>query len=249
MAWFLAEVERFLERAIEAPTRRLFRARLQPVELARALGRAMAAESQVGAHGLQVPNHYRVALHPDDFHRFAAWREALEDELVAYVEQRARDRDWHIPGRARVEVLADAAVPGGRPVVIATTIDAPPASADGERQGGSRVADGTAVMEQAVAPPARAPVALLDLPDGGSVALARTVVRLGRALDNHVAIEHESVSRHHAEIRRAGTEYTLVDLGSTNGTRVEGELVQRRVLRSGETIHVGAVPLRFSIRG
>jgi hypothetical protein len=248
MASFLAEVERFLERALEAPTRRLFRARLQPVELARSLGRAMAAESQVGASGLQVPNHYQIGLHPDDFRTFASWREGLEDELSAYVEQRVQERGWHVPGRARVALLPDPTAPRGRPVVVATTTDVFPDSVSRPRQDDAGSLDGTAVMQRPVAPASRAPIALLDLPDGGSVALARSVVRLGRALDNDVAIEHETVSRHHAEIRRAGGEYTLVDLGSTNGTRVEGELVQRRALRSGETIHVGAVPLRFCIR-
>jgi hypothetical protein len=249
MASFLAEVERFLERALEAPTRRLFRARLQPVELARSLGRAMAAESQVGPNGLQVPNHYQIGLHPDDFRTFASWREALEDELSSYVEQRVQERGWHVPGRPRVALLPDPTAPRGRPVVVATTTDVSPDSAVRPGQDGAVSPDGTAVMQRPVAPASRAPIALLDLPDGGSVALARSVVRLGRALDNDVAIEHESVSRHHAEIRRAGGEYTLVDLGSTNGSRVEGELVRRRALRSGETIHVGAVPLRFSIRG
>jgi hypothetical protein len=253
MASFLANLERFLERALEAPTRRLFRTRLQPVELARALGRAMAAESQVGPGGLQVPNRYRIGLHPADHRAFLAWRGALEAELAGYVEQTAQARGWRVPGRPRVEVYEAPAAPRGRPLVESTTADE--AASDGDRtlREPPLVADGTAVLERTAVAPARttqrAPLAVLDLPDGGSVALAQRVVRLGRALDNDVAIEHDSVSRYHAEIRRAGGQYVLVDLGSTNGTRVEGQAIRERALRSGETIHLGAVPLRFMLRG
>ena len=242
MGSFLGEVERFLERAVETPARRIFRTRLQPVELARALSRAMEGESQVGPLGLQVPNRYRIALHPDDFQALLSRRGGLEEELAAYVEQRSQARGWHCPGRPRIELHADRTAPRGRPLVESAT-------EDGAREPRSEVVaeapatDRTAILERPPVPPASAPWLLL--PDGGTIRLTHSVLRLGRAADNDVAIEHESVSRHHAQIRRVGDRYLVVDLGSTNGTRVEGQLVQQHTLQSGETLHVGAVPLRF----
>jgi hypothetical protein len=246
MSWFLGDVERFLERAVETPARRLLRSRLQPVELARALGRAMSAESQVGPLGLQVPNRYRIVLHPDDFAEFESWRGALENELAAYVAQRSQARGWRCPGRPHVVLDADPAAPRGRPLIETATEDAAPDALDSPglaAAAGVPATDRTAVL---VRPAARTrPEAWLELPDGGTVRLTHPRLRLGRAADNDLVIEHESVSRHHAEVRRVDDQYVLVDLASTNGTRVEGEIVQQRPLRSRETVHIGAVPLRF----
>src|SRR5919206_1735511 len=107
MAAFLRQIERLLERAFEVPSQRLFRTRLQPVELARAVGRTMAAEAQVGPSGLEVPNDYLVELHPGDFQRFASARTGLERDLGAYVLQQAQRRGWRCPGWPEV-ALAEA---------------------------------------------------------------------------------------------------------------------------------------------
>ena len=152
MAAFLSEVERFLERVFEAPAR-LFRTRLQPVELARAVARAMEADSQVGASGLQVPNHYVVELHPDDFRGFANWRSALERDLATYVRQRAADRGWHCPGGPRVEVRPAAAAPRGRARVVTDTVDDPLPS----RAGSSSTVLGPALEKTGVLAPLPAP--------------------------------------------------------------------------------------------
>src|SRR5438067_1296560 len=103
MAPLLEQVERWLERVFEAPGRRLFRPRLQPVELSRAVGRAMEANSLVGAGGLIVPNTYRVLLHPADFDALASWRPTLERDLAGFVQQRAQARGWTCSGQPRVQ--------------------------------------------------------------------------------------------------------------------------------------------------
>ena len=253
MTPFLGNVERLLERAFEAPARGLFRTRLQPVELARAVGRAMVADSEVGPNALQVPNHYVVELHPDEFRRFVTWREALERDLARYVLQQVQRRGWHCTGWPKVEVRPADTTRPGRVRVATSTVDRPE-SAQSE-MGASHTAspEGTAVL----APPASsrrpashpAPRLWVDLADGRGVELAAPTVRVGRALDNDVVLDHESVSRYHAELRRHGDQVTIVDLGSTNGTRVAGRPVQARILHGGETIHVGAVPIRFRVSG
>ena len=65
----------------------------------------------------------------------------------------------------------------------------------------------------------------------------------------HGAVRDEAdlptVSRHHAEVRRTGDGFEVVDLGSRNGTKVNGLGVTRQHLADGDDLLVGAVPLRF----
>src|SRR3954468_1928861 len=114
MTEILGQIERLLERAFEGPSQRLFRTRLQPVELARALGRAMAAEAQVEPGGLLIPNQYLIELHPNDFRRYASNRAALERDLAAHVLQQAQRRGWRCPGWPEVELVAADGVAAGR---------------------------------------------------------------------------------------------------------------------------------------
>ncbi len=249
MTALLGQVERLLERAFEAPARLLFRTRLQPVEVARAVGRAMAADSQVGPEGLQVPNQYQIGLHPDDFRRFESWREALEHDLAAYVVQQVQRRGWRCPGWPEVAVEADAAVARGRPRITTNTVEPrlAPAGQPGPAAPGALGA--TAVVQPVAVGPRPAPRASgrawLELDDGRIVDLAAPLLRIGRARDNDLALDHDSVSRYHAQVRRVAGAVLIADLGSTNGTRVNGESVGEQRLLPGDLIHVGAVPARF----
>jgi ABC-type multidrug transport system ATPase subunit/pSer/pThr/pTyr-binding forkhead associated (FHA) protein len=78
------------------------------------------------------------------------------------------------------------------------------------------------------------------------VELDRPVTRVGRDPSNDVPLQHPTVSNFHAEIRRQNGELTLVDKASTNGTFVNGQRVQRHVLKAGDRISVGAVQLVFN---
>jgi pSer/pThr/pTyr-binding forkhead associated (FHA) protein len=60
-----------------------------------------------------------------------------------------------------------------------------------------------------------------------------------------VALNDQNVSRRHAEIRRSGSDVVVADLGSTNGTKVNGARVTERVLEDGDDITVGTTTLRF----
>jgi pSer/pThr/pTyr-binding forkhead associated (FHA) protein len=91
--------------------------------------------------------------------------------------------------------------------------------------------------------------AWVELHDGSRIELGGGPLRIGRARANDLVLDHESVSRHHAELRRDRGGVVIADLGSTNGTRVDGQAVREQVLTPGATIHIGAVPLRFRVAG
>lgn len=70
-------------------------------------------------------------------------------------------------------------------------------------------------------------------------------ITIGRAAENIVQIDDVSVSGRHAELRLIGDDYHLRDLGSTNGTRVNGTPVTERIVRRGDRLRFGAIETRF----
>jgi hypothetical protein len=250
MAGLIDQVERLLERVLETPGRRLFRTRLEPVELARAIGRAMEASGLVGADGLLVPNSYRVELHPADFEPFAPWLHGLEQDLARFVGQRATGRGWVCAGKPLVQVVSVPTATRGRAHVVAVPVDASDSGSAAQADAASAL-ERTAVFSPSPAPaaataPARS-AGWLELHNGRRVRLQSTITRLGRAPDNDVVLSDPSVSRYHAQIKAIGGDYRLVDLGSHNGTRVGTVPVGEQALHSGETIYLGALPMRFFI--
>jgi DNA-binding NtrC family response regulator len=88
---------------------------------------------------------------------------------------------------------------------------------------------------------------LLDTERAGTVfPLSGEVLRIGKAPENDVVIDHPTVSRHHLVVRRHGDRFLVQDLDSTNGTFLDGAQVREAYLRPGALLEVGDVRLRFS---
>jgi pSer/pThr/pTyr-binding forkhead associated (FHA) protein len=88
-------------------------------------------------------------------------------------------------------------------------------------------------------------VGSLVLPDGRRVSLSDAATSLGRNSDCTVSLADPRASRRHAEIRPTGDGFLLVDLGSMNGTLVNGVAVRERLLHDGDEIALGATVMRF----
>ena len=90
--------------------------------------------------------------------------------------------------------------------------------------------------------------AALVLSDGRRISLGTKTVKIGRLPDCDVVLTDANVSRHHAEIRKSddgGGGYVVVDLGSTNGTKVNGVPVRTQRLQHGDEVAVGAARMRY----
>lgn len=232
MGW-LGKVERLVEEAIEGGFGRLLRPVLQPVLLARALEQAMQNGCQVGPRGLEAPNHYRLLVNPADFARLQGYQRRLEQDLAAHLWGVAAERGLHPGGLILVQISPDRRVAPARVRVLAERAD--PAGAED--------ASLLPLLEQtrplSVAAPGRAARAMLESAAGQRFALAGPLTRLGRALDNDLVISDLRVSRYHAQIRQEAGVLTVHDLGSTNGTFVDGERVTSAPLRAGAELSLG----------
>ena len=90
------------------------------------------------------------------------------------------------------------------------------------------------------------PKLLVSLPSGEAThELGEDVVTVGRLPDNSLQIDDASVSSHHAQLTLNGTDYVLQDLGSTNGTLVNGQPVRRVALTDGTNVTLGRTSLVF----
>jgi pSer/pThr/pTyr-binding forkhead associated (FHA) protein len=139
----------------------------------------------------------------------------------------------------KVELNADAGVPRHGIQVVAETLSAAPA----DDLGGH-----TQIFQPQAASPASQSRTRLLLAAGGSthvIPLESTQLTIGRGLNNDVILEDTRVSRHHAQLRYRARRFWLSDLGSTNGTFINGEQVAEQALRDGDTISLGGLELVF----
>ncbi|HEX4897390.1 MAG TPA: DUF3662 and FHA domain-containing protein [Candidatus Limnocylindrales bacterium] len=237
----LSAVERFFERLFERPSARLFRARLHPVQVLRAVERAMERERRVEAGRTIVPDRFTVRLHPADLAGLAP-ADGLPVELASGALAFARRHGYALVGRPRVAVIADRAGHAGEAHVEARFSD--PASGPdlGEMEA---AANRTRVF---VVPPAHGPRATLAV-DEPNRAPRRVVadggtLTIGRAETNGLVLADARASRHHARLVARDGLLILTDLESTNGTRVNGDPVRELPVGAGDEIRIGDTVIR-----
>lgn len=83
---------------------------------------------------------------------------------------------------------------------------------------------------------------------GGTFVIEQRVTVIGRSSECDLQLDDANASRRHAEVRRIGDGYSLVDLGSTNGTEVNGQRIQETALMNGDVISVGTTRITFERR-
>ena len=121
---------------------------------------------------------------------------------------------------------------------------APPARAYGALEGVS----GTQVISAADAQEAGLRQETMTLVVGSTrTRLTKRVSTIGRSRECDVVVPDSNASRVHAEVRHIGLDYFLVDMGSTNGTEVNGQVVRRHALADGDAIVVGTTPIQVEL--
>ena len=248
----LRDFEKRLEGAVEGFFARTFRSGLQPIELAKAVQRYAGNYQQVGVDGVFIPNVYRFDLSSEDHERFSGFEQSLKAELAGVVKRTAADRGWRLQGPVRIELRAGESVTVGtyelRGKVEAST-DAPAsASVPGAGAASARARVDDPAKTSVLARPERTSSAALIIDGGRRVPLSDDAT-IGRLPECDVTLDDPSVSRRHARIRRSGTTWSIEDLGSTNGVKVNGSRVGESDLADGDRLHLGSVALQFSVGG
>jgi hypothetical protein len=215
----LQQFEERLERLVEGTLAKPFRSNLQPVEIGRRLTREMDLHRRVGVRGLIAPNAFAVTLAPADVERFSNFIDALSRELSDAAREHAKNEGYLFVGPVEVEIFEGSTLKPGRFTVEAEVRED---------------ADGGFLAE-------------LVLTDGRRVQIGSEPLVIGRLPECGVVLADSNVSRRHAELRRSGDTVVLTDLGSTNGTRVNGAPVRERVLVSGDEVSVGSTRLIFEM--
>jgi hypothetical protein len=217
----LASFERLLESLVERSLVAPFRGPIHPREIARRLDRAMEAGAVLEVERHLAPNEYQVRLNPTDFEPLGSARATLEGELARYVARCAADRGYTFLALPTVRLAAD-------PSVAARTIEL-----------SGRIREVAAPPES---PASSAAPSEWELEIAGrAVPLAHGTHRLGRAPDCDVVLPSPHVSRYHAELIVDAGGPRLRDLGSTNGTTVDGQPASGEPLRHGAQLSFGGI--------
>ena len=231
----IARVERFIERLVERPSARLFRTRLQPEQILRRIERAMDAGRGADGQRSLVPDRFTVRLHPQDLMTLLP-AEAVASELASGALTYARAHSYALRGRPQVTLAPDPALRQGEAEVDAEVSPTAESSTDGVGTGDT----GTRVFE---VPIVTAPSIVIEVREPGRgarrVAVSGAPMRIGRAPECELVLKDSRVSRRHARLHARNGVLVLTDLGSTNGTRVNGNRVTELVLGAGDRIQIG----------
>lgn len=223
---FLDRFEKGVERAMQGTFSRLFRSEVKPVELASALRRELDDRAvAVDRTRTVVPNEFTIELGASDSGQFEQWgAETLADELAAKVTEHATNHHYAFVGPVSVTFIeADGLATGQFSVKSAT-------------------ARGNIAPASSTNPSSRHP--LIDI-DGQRYLLTGPVTIIGRGSEADIIVEDPGVSRRHLEIRVTPQGTIATDLGSTNGTYVEGHQVPAATLVDGNTVTVGRTRIMF----
>lgn len=217
----LRNFEDRLERLVEGMFARAFKSGLQPVEIGRRLVREVDAHRALDVRGRTIaPNRFTVHLATEDAERFAQIDASLQAELATIVRQHAQEQEILFLGRVAIDFLTEP-----EQVVGMFRIDS---------EFDDRVTEGS-------------PPAYLLLSDNTQVALPNAVATLGRLPESTLVLSDPNASRRHAELHPDGDTYALVDLGSTNGSRVNGRRVDRQLLSDGDRLTFGTITVTFHL--
>lgn len=203
---------------VEGTVARIFRGRIRPVEIGRRLKRSADDNRTVDVGGRTlVPNHFVVSLSADDHESFLGIESTLCRDLADLVRDYAAEEGYTFMGPVGVEIRTDESQRSG-------TCSVSPRLREGDGGAGA----GSVVLAS-----------------GERILLGGSPMVIGRLPECEIQLLDANVSRQHAEIRPVGTGFVIIDLGSTNGVRVNGVKQQQVPLRDRDTVNIGAAELTF----
>lgn len=214
----LDNFEKGLERAVNSAFAKTFRSGLQPVEITSALKREIDTKAAVVSRDrVLVPNNFTVRMSPADHDRMASLGPALIDELVDLVQRHAASQHFQFAGGITIGLRADEGLSVGMVQV-----------------------DSQNVKGQVAWTP------VLDV-DGKRYPILKGRTVIGRGSEADVTLDDSGASRRHAEVQWDGSRARVRDLGSTNGTQLNGAAVKDSILEPDSVITIGRSRIVFRV--
>jgi FHA domain-containing protein len=260
----LQRFERRLEGMVGLAFARVFKGKVHPAEIAHALQReATEQRSVLGGGRVLAPNVYVVTLGPVDFDNLSEWSQQLAGELADMVAEHIESEGYQTFGDVEVRLERDQELRTGvfdvashvgdsaHPPHPGSAVGAPPASTGmpplpplpslrgaPATEHASDTGEGAPVVGHPGRRPGLSHVLVVDGPGTRHVLEPGSNV-LGRGTDADIRLPDTGVSRKHADVQLEGGTVTVEDLGSTNGTLVNGRRVGRQDLADGDVIRIG----------
>jgi len=218
MVDLLRRVEEALERVIDGGLARLSGVSVHPLEIARRLENRMRDGKLIGTEVPYVPNRYVARLHDGDLEALGGVVADVADQIARSLEEHAAEQGWAFGGGIEVLIEGGGAKKGR--IEVEHSFDESP-------------------------PPAR--LVMVEGEPAGAVYEIGQRATIGRDPDCEAVVLDPAASRRHATLEWTYTGYLLRDLGSRNGTWVNGEPVQQTTLSGGDVVQVGSAQLRVEI--
>ncbi|MDJ1371249.1 FhaA domain-containing protein [Gulosibacter molinativorax] len=214
----LDKFERGLERTFNGAFAKTFRSGLQPVEIVSALKREMDTKTTIiSRNRILVPNRFHVIVSPTDYDRLASMGDTLQSSLMQEVESHAASHRYQFPGGLSIKLMQDDSLGMGQLSIESRSVE-------------GRV-NWTPVLEV----------------NGMRYPLHQGSNVIGRGSDAQITIDDGGASRRHAEVVWDGQRAGVRDLGSTNGTKLNGRRVAQAALEPDSLIEIGRTQLTFRI--
>jgi hypothetical protein len=248
----LRNLEAKLGGIVEGAFGRAFKTSVQPVELAHKLAKEMEENQMVSVSRVYVPNHYRVFLSPSDREQFSSYEPALRKELSDYLLEHARQERLALTSRPQIEFHTDDRLELGEFGIQAQLLGGPEEDEELAEPGPSAGDFGHTMVyspdrEARPLEPALDRSQALLVAEGRRNVLSGDRVVVGRSRESDVVLSDANVSRRHIELRRGERGWAAVDLGSTNGMKVNGRRLSHAELEPGDRITIGITDLTFEL--
>lgn len=260
---FLRQIEKRMESLVEGVFGRAFRRQVHPVEIAKGLAKQMDEGSMVSVSRTYAPNDFTIHLSQADAESIQAYQSSLRDELIQYATTHAESKSYHLMTPPRVRFTTEESLRFGEFGVTAklTGGDGPrergaPQDTSGQTRifraedtsGGEGEDQGTAAIssEEAKKHGLAREIVEVVVEGGNTYPLeGRGPWSVGRSEENDIVVADPNVSRRHARLIRSENGFMVEDLGSTNGTLLDGSPIERERIESGDELTFGGINARF----
>jgi predicted component of type VI protein secretion system len=241
---------------VEGTFARAFKSEVRPVEIARKLAKEMDDNKLASLSRTYAPNEYVVWLSQEDREHFGSYEADLRDELAGYLLEHARGEGMSLLTRPQIEFRTDERLRLGEFGIQTRMVRPGEGEAEPARQGdhGHTMVYSTSdrlreELDRPRQPDSVPATRAMVLAEGKRMVIPASGAVIGRSRDADIVLSDPNVSRRHAEIRPAGRgRWTVNDMGSTNGVKVNGTLISGdHPLRAGDRIALGTADMRFVV--